>query len=31
MASIAADNLFAGIRAEPLPSFVNPEVQKQHV
>ncbi|HEV7662036.1 MAG TPA: D-glycerate dehydrogenase [Chloroflexota bacterium] len=27
MASIAAENLFAGMRGEPLPSFVNPEVQ----
>jgi lactate dehydrogenase-like 2-hydroxyacid dehydrogenase len=27
MASIAADNLLAGMRGEPLPSFVNPEVQ----
>jgi glyoxylate reductase len=25
MASIAAENLFAGMRREPLPSFVNPE------
>jgi glyoxylate reductase len=25
MASVAAHNLFAGIRGEPLPSFVNPE------
>jgi hypothetical protein len=26
MASIAADNLLAGLRREPLPSFVNAEV-----
>lgn len=29
MASIAAENLFAGMRGEPLPSFVNPEVQQR--
>jgi phosphoglycerate dehydrogenase-like enzyme len=29
MASIAAQNLFAGMRREPLPSFVNPEVYEQ--
>jgi lactate dehydrogenase-like 2-hydroxyacid dehydrogenase len=29
MASIAAENLFAGLRHEPLPSFVNPEVYQQ--
>jgi glyoxylate reductase len=31
MASLAADNLFAGIRGEPLPSWVNPEVARQRV
>jgi lactate dehydrogenase-like 2-hydroxyacid dehydrogenase len=34
MASIAAENVFAGIRHQPLPSFVNPEVlgsQQQRV
>jgi glyoxylate reductase len=29
MARIAADNLFAGMRREPLPSFVNPEVYQR--
>jgi glyoxylate reductase len=29
MASIAAENLLAGMRHEPLPSFVNPEVYAQ--
>lgn len=29
MASIAADNIFAGLRGEPLPSFVNPDVQRR--
>jgi lactate dehydrogenase-like 2-hydroxyacid dehydrogenase len=31
MASIAAENLMAGMRHEPLPSFVNPEVYQQRV
>jgi glyoxylate reductase len=31
MARIAAENLFAGLRHEPLPSFVNPEVYAQQV
>jgi lactate dehydrogenase-like 2-hydroxyacid dehydrogenase len=31
MASIAAENLFAGLRRQPLPSFVNPEVYQQRV
>src|ERR687883_809886 len=29
MASIAAENLFAGMRREPLPSFVNPEAYER--
>src|SRR5919199_1502418 len=29
MASIAADNVLAGLRRQPLPSFVNPEVYAQ--
>jgi lactate dehydrogenase-like 2-hydroxyacid dehydrogenase len=29
MASIAAENVLAGLRHEPLPSFVNPEVYQQ--
>ncbi|HEX8969647.1 MAG TPA: D-glycerate dehydrogenase [Chloroflexota bacterium] len=29
MASIAAENLFAGLEHRPLPSFVNPEVYQQ--
>jgi lactate dehydrogenase-like 2-hydroxyacid dehydrogenase len=29
MASIAAQNLFAGMRGEPLPSFVNPEAYER--
>src|SRR5919202_7641 len=29
MARIAADNLLAGLRRQPLPSFVNPEVYQQ--
>jgi glyoxylate reductase len=29
MASIAAENLLAGLRGEPLPSFVNPEAYQQ--
>ena len=28
MARIAAENVFAGLRGEPLPSFVNPEVYR---
>ncbi len=31
MASIAAQNLFAGIRREPLPSFVNPDAYARRV
>jgi glyoxylate reductase len=31
MASIAAENLFAGIKRQPLPSFVNPEAYEQRV
>lgn len=31
MASIAAENLFAGIRREPLPSFVNPDAYARRV
>jgi glyoxylate reductase len=31
MASIAADNLLAGMRGERLPSFVNPEVHETRV
>jgi lactate dehydrogenase-like 2-hydroxyacid dehydrogenase len=31
MASIAAENLFAGMRGEALPSFVNPEIHQQRV
>ena len=31
MASIAAQNLFAGIRQEPLPSFVNPDAYARRV
>jgi glyoxylate reductase len=31
MASIAADNLLAGVRGERLPSFVNPEVYETRV
>jgi lactate dehydrogenase-like 2-hydroxyacid dehydrogenase len=31
MASIAAENLFAGMRGAPLPSFVNPEIHQQRV
>jgi glyoxylate reductase len=31
MASIAADNLLAGMRGEPLPSFVNPDVYETRV
>ena len=29
MASIAAQNLFAGMRGEPLPSFVNPDAYER--
>jgi phosphoglycerate dehydrogenase-like enzyme len=28
MASIAAENIFAGLRGDALPSFVNPDVQR---
>jgi lactate dehydrogenase-like 2-hydroxyacid dehydrogenase len=31
MASVAAENLFAGLRGAPLPSFVNPEIYQQRV
>jgi hypothetical protein len=31
MASVAAENLFAGLRHAPLPSFVNPEIYQQRV
>jgi lactate dehydrogenase-like 2-hydroxyacid dehydrogenase len=31
MASVAADNLFAGMERRPLPSFVNPDVYGQRV
>jgi lactate dehydrogenase-like 2-hydroxyacid dehydrogenase len=31
MASIAAENLFAGMRHQALPSFVNPEIYQQRV
>jgi phosphoglycerate dehydrogenase-like enzyme len=31
MASVAAENLFAGLRQAPLPSFVNPEIYQQRV
>ena len=30
MAEIAADNLIAGVRGEPLPAWVNPEVAERH-
>jgi lactate dehydrogenase-like 2-hydroxyacid dehydrogenase len=31
MASVAAENLFAGLHHAPLPSFVNPEIYQQRV
>ncbi len=30
MATMAADNLLAGVRGEPLPTCVNPEVPRSH-